>query len=78
LTQNLIPKFQYIFRQNANNDWQTGVMNPYCFAGTTNTCFAGSVPDPNGTSALQKLMFLGADQPSYRAHIFSATLEYHF
>ena len=78
LTQNLIPKFQYIFRQNANNDWQTGVMNPYCFAGTTNTCFAGSVADPNGTSALQKLMFLGADQPSYRAHIFTATLEYHF
>lgn len=78
LTNNLVPKFQYIFRQYANNDWQTGVMNPYCFSGTSNTCFGSSVPDAGNASALQKLMFLGADQPSYRAHIFTATMEYHF
>jgi hypothetical protein len=70
LTQNLVPKFQYIFRQFANTDWQTGVINPYSFVGAT--------ADPTGTSAMQKLLFLGADQPSYRAHVFSATLEYHF
>ncbi len=78
LTENLVPKFQYIFRQYANNDWQTGVMNPYCFSGTTNTCFGSSVPDVGNASALQKLLFLGADNPSYRAHMFTATLEYHF
>ena len=70
LTDNLIPKFQYNFRQFANNDWQTGVINPLSFVGTT--------ADPSGTSALQKLLFLGADQPSYRAHVFTATIEYHF
>jgi len=70
LTDNLIPKFQYTFRQFANNDWQTGVINPLSFVGTG--------ADPSGTSALQKLLFLGADQPSYRAHVFTATMEYHF
>ena len=78
LTENVMPKFQYIFRQYANNDWQTGVMNPYCFSGTTNTCFGSSVPDSGNASALQKLLFLGADNPSYRAHMFTATIEYHF
>jgi hypothetical protein len=70
LSQNLIPKFQYIYRQYDNKDWQTSVINPFSFVGTA--------VDPGGTSALQKLLFLGADQPSYRAHVFTATLEYHF
>ncbi|MBZ5567931.1 MAG: MtrB/PioB family outer membrane beta-barrel protein [Acidobacteriia bacterium] len=70
LTDSLVPKFQYVFRQFANNDWQTGAVNPYSFAGTT--------ADSGGATALQKMLFLGADQPSYRAHVFTATLEYHF
>ena len=70
LTENLVPKFQYMFRQYSNNDWQTGVVNPYSFVGTS--------IDPGATSAMQKLLFLGADLPSYRTHIFTATLEYHF
>jgi hypothetical protein len=70
LTENLVPKFQYMFRQYSNNDWQTGVVNPYSFVGTA--------IDPGGTSAMQKPLFLGADLPSYRTHIFTATLEYHF
>ena len=70
LTDKLIPKFQYIFRQFANNDWQTGAVNPYSFVGTG--------IDPAGATAVQKMLFLGADNPSYRAHVFSATLEYHF
>jgi hypothetical protein len=69
LTQNLVPKFQYIFRQFANNDWQTGVVNPYSF---------NIVNDPTAATAVQKQLFLGADLPSYRAHVFTATLEYHF
>jgi hypothetical protein len=70
LTNNVVPKFQYIFRQNANNDWQTGVMNPYSFVGTG--------IDPTGATAVQRMLFLGADNPSYRSHVFTATLEYHF
>ncbi len=76
LTNNIVPKFQYIFQQNDFNDWQTQV-NPYTFTGLPYS-FASPVTDPNGVSALHKMLLLGADQPSYRAHIFAATLEYHF
>jgi hypothetical protein len=69
LTEHVVPKFQYIFRQYANNDWQTGVINPYSFV---------IANDPTAATAVQKQLFLGADQPSYRAHVFTATLEYHF
>jgi hypothetical protein len=76
LTENLRPKFQYIFQQNDNNDWQT-MVNPYSFTGG-GFSYASPVTDPAGVSALQKMLWLGADQPSYRAHIFAVTLEYHF
>ncbi len=76
LTDNLVPKFQYIFRQNDYKDWQT-MVNPYSFTGGSYS-FAGPATDPGGTSALQKMLWLGSELPSYRAHIFSATLEYHF
>ncbi|MFB3917519.1 MAG: MtrB/PioB family outer membrane beta-barrel protein [Terriglobales bacterium] len=70
LTQNLMPKFQYTFRMFTNVDWQTGVINPFSYVGTT--------IDPNGVTSFNRFLLLGADQPSYRAHIMSATLEYHF
>jgi hypothetical protein len=70
LSQNFIPKFQYTFRQFDNTDWQTTVINPYSFVGP-------SIDSANATS-LGKVLFLGADTPSYRAHVFTATLEYHF
>jgi len=31
-----------------------------------------------GDTAAARYLFLGADQPSYRAHVITATLEYHF
>jgi hypothetical protein len=31
-----------------------------------------------GDTAAARYLFLGADQPSYRTHIITATLEYHF
>ncbi len=76
LTDNLIPKIQYIYRQNDYKDWQT-MVNPYSFTGLPYS-FASAATDPAGVSALQKMLWLGADQPSYRAHIISVTLEYHF
>jgi hypothetical protein len=45
---------------------------------------AGKVPSPFypgfvvGDTAAARYLFLGADQPSYRAHVITATLEYHF
>jgi hypothetical protein len=31
-----------------------------------------------GDVSAARYLFLGADQPSYRAHYLAATLEYHF
>jgi hypothetical protein len=31
-----------------------------------------------GDTAAARYLFLGADQPSYRSHMITATLEYHF
>ncbi len=77
LTNNLIPKLQYTYRQNDWTDWQTGIVNPYSFVGGPYS-YASTTTDPNGATSLQKMLFLGADSPSYRAHIVTATVEYHF
>jgi MtrB/PioB family decaheme-associated outer membrane protein len=45
---------------------------------------AAKSPSPNypgfvvGDTAAARYLFLGADQPSYKAHVFTATLEYRF
>ncbi len=70
LTNNLIPKFEYRYQRFDDKDFQTSVMNPYAFV--------GPAVDPGGTTGLQRMLFLGADTPGYRAHVFTATLEYHF
>ncbi|MBI2816559.1 MAG: MtrB/PioB family outer membrane beta-barrel protein [Acidobacteria bacterium] len=70
LTSNLIPKFEYRYHRFDYKDFQTSVMNPYAYV--------GPVIDPGGTTGLQRMLFLGADTPGYKAHVFSATLEYHF
>ena len=31
-----------------------------------------------GDTSAARYLFLGADQPSYRAHYLAATVEYHF
>jgi hypothetical protein len=51
-------------------DFQTSVMNPYAYV--------GPAIDPGGTTGLQRMLFLGADTPGYRAHVLSVTLQYHF
>lgn len=76
LSDKFIPKIQYIFQQNDYKDWQT-MVNPYNFTGN-GFSYASTTTDPAGVGALHKMLMLGADQPSYRAHILSATLEYHF
>jgi hypothetical protein len=70
LTDNLIPKFEYRYQRFDYKDFQTSVMNP--------NAYVGPVVDPTGTTGLQRMLFLGADTPGYKAHIFKATLEYHF
>ena len=77
LGANFVPKITYIFRQNDWIDWQTSMVNPYNYTGGAFS-YASPTTDPLGGSALQKMLLFGADNPSYRAHIVSATLEYHF
>lgn len=70
LTDRLAPKFEYRYQQFDNKDFQTSVMNPYAFVGPT--------IDPAGTTGLQRMLFLGADTPGYKAHVLKGTLEYRF
>ena len=70
LSANLFPKFEYRYERFDYKDFQTSVMNP--------NAYVGPVIDPAGATGLQRMLFLGADTPSYKAHIFTATLEYHF
>jgi putative beta-barrel porin MtrB/PioB len=70
LTKNVVPKFEYRYQRFDDKDFQTSVMNPFAFV--------GPAIDPAGTTGLQRMLFLGADTPSYKAHVFLATLEYRF
>jgi hypothetical protein len=70
LSENLSPKFEYRYQRFDYKDFQTSVMNPYSFV--------GPLIDPTGTTGLQRMVFLGADTPGYRAHVFTGTLSYSF
>jgi len=92
LTKNLEPKIEYRYQQFDNQDYQTSEMTPYmgCVSGITGTPVPGctspliGTPSPYypyfvvGDTSAARYLFLGADQPSYRAHYLAATLEYHF
>jgi hypothetical protein len=64
LTNNLVPKIEYMFEKFDNVDFQTGIMNPYM----------PSLQDGSNNN----FIFLGADNPGYHAHVLSVSLEYHF
>ena len=77
LTKNLMPKFEYRLQQYDSNDFQTSVMDPYL--GISNPGGVNFYPFLNVFDAsAARFLFLGADQPSYRAHTATASLEYHF
>jgi len=92
LTKNLEPKIEYRYQQFDNQDYQTSEMTPYmgCVSGITGAAVPGctspliGTPSPYypyfvvGDTSAARYLFLGADQPSYRAHYLAATLEYHF
>lgn len=99
LTKNIMPKFEYRYRQFDSRDFQTTPMTPYmgCVSGPTGATVAGCpsrladyltglpvVGSPFypgyvvGDTGAARFLFLGADQPSYKAHQVSASVEYHF
>jgi len=93
LTKNLTSKFEYRYQQFDSNDYQTSAMTPYmgCVSplppgapvpGCTSPLLG--TPSPFypyflvGDTGAARYLFLGADQPSYRANYLAATIEYHF
>jgi hypothetical protein len=93
LTNHLTPKIEYRYQQFDSRDYKTTPMTPYmgCVSplppgapvpGCTSPLLG--TPSPFypffvvGDTSAARYLFLGADQPSYRAHYLAATLEYHF
>jgi MtrB/PioB family decaheme-associated outer membrane protein len=93
LTKNLTSKVEYRYQQFDSRDYQTTPMTPYmgCVSplppgapvpGCTSPLLG--TPSPFypfflvGDTSAARYLFLGADQPSYRAHYLAATVEYHF
>lgn len=93
LTARLSPRIEYRYEQFDNKDFQTSGMTPYmgCVSplppgnavpgctsvllGTPSAFYPYSVV---GDTSAARYLFLGADQPSYRARYLAATLEYKF
>lgn len=92
LTKNLTPKFEYRYTQFDSRDYQTTAITPYmgCVSGLAGTPVPGctdpliGTPSPFypftvvGDTGAARFLFLGADQPSYRAHYLAVTVEYSF
>jgi len=94
LTKNITPKIEYRYQQWDNRDYQTTAMTPYmgCVSGLppTGTPVPGctslvlGTPSPYypffvvGDTSAARYLFMGVDQPSYRAHYIAGTLEYSF
>ena len=93
LGKNLTPKFEYRYQQWDSRDYQTSAMTPYmgCVSplppsapvpGCTSPLL--NTPSPFypyfvvGDTSAARFLFMGVDQPSYRAHYLAGTLEYSF
>src|SRR5450631_66452 len=93
LTKNLTPKIEYRYQQFDSSDYQTSAMTPYmgCVSGLPPSapvpgCTSPLIGTPSpyypffvvGDPSAARYLFLGADEPSYRAHYIAASLEYTF
>jgi MtrB/PioB family decaheme-associated outer membrane protein len=93
LTSHLMPKIEYRYQQFDSRDYQTSPMTPYmgCVSPLPPATAVPNCPNlligtPSqfypffvvGDTSAARYLFLGADQPSYRAHYLAATLEYNF
>jgi len=93
LRPNLTPKIEYRYQQWDNRDYQTSAMTPYmgCVsplppAAVVPGCTSRLLGTPSpfypffvvGDTSAARYLFMGVDQPSYRAHYLAGTLEYSF
>ena len=93
LNKNISPKFEYRYQQNDIRDYQTSAMTPYmgCVSGLPPAAPIPGCTSPLlgtaspyypyfvvGDTGAVRYLFMGVDQPSYRVHNISFTLEYRF
>jgi hypothetical protein len=93
LTKSVTPKIEYRYQQWDNRDYQTSAMTPYmgCVSGLPPSapvpgCTSPVIGTPSayypffvvGDPSAARYLFMGVDQPSYRAHYLAGTLEYTF
>ena len=93
LTSKLMPKVEYRYQQFDSHDYQTSAMTPYMGCVSPLPPGAAVPGCPNvmlgtpsqfypffvvGDTSAARYLFLGTDQPSYKAHYLATTLEYHF
>jgi MtrB/PioB family decaheme-associated outer membrane protein len=93
LRPNLTPKIEYRYQQWDNRDYQTSAMTPYmgCVsplppAPPVPGCSSPLLGTPSpyypffvvGDTSAARYLFMGVDQPSFRAHYIAGTLEYSF
>lgn len=93
LTKNLTPKLEYRYTQFDSQDYQTTPMTPYmgCVSplppgAAVPGCTSPLIGTPSpyypffvvGDTSAARYLFMGADQPSYRAHYLAASVEYRF
>lgn len=93
LTSKLVPKVEYRYQQFDSHDYQTSAMTPYMGCVSPLPPGAAVPGCPNvmlgtpsqfypffvvGDTSAARYLFLGTDQPSYKAHYLATTLEYHF
>ena len=93
LTKNLTPKIEYRYTQFDSLDYQTTPMTPYmgCVSplppgNPVPGCTSPLIGTPSpfypffvvGDTSAARYLFLGADQPSYRAHYLAVSLQYTF
>jgi hypothetical protein len=93
LTKNVTPKFEYRYTQWDNRDYQTSAMTPYmgCVSPLPPSAAVPGCPSVQlgtpspfypffvvGDTSAARYLFMGVDQPSYRAHYLAGTLEYSF
>ncbi len=93
LTKNLTPKLEYRYTQYDTKDYQTSAMTPYmgCVSGLPPSapvpgCTSPLLGTPSpfypyfvvGDTSAARYLFLGGDQPSYKAHYVAGSIEYRF
>ncbi len=76
VSKSFTPRIEYQFQRYDQHDWQSDIMLPYMAAYDPGSSYNTSASRLGGGT--QKFLYLGADTPSYKTHVLTGTLEWHF